>query len=304
METSCSNQTRNVLVECAYFLPESIIGKSLKYNIQSDAAHKFERGVDPQCHERVLRRFIQIINDHTKIINLSVFTDIGNEFKDIELDIDLDLINEILGIDEEIETYQSSLSRLGFIFNEKIKVPSYRSDIYHQNDLAEEFARVIGYDNIQSKTITIPKLHEKNPNQAEKNIKSFLVDNGFSEVINYPFCSSDNKDSIQVDNPLDANRGFLRTSLLDSLVDNVIYNEKRQNDSIKIFEISDIFPASHYVMSRKEFESEKFPKFLEVWSEFFNKNKFDSVYLPKNDLFLQYFKKFIPKGITKKQIIE
>ncbi len=57
-------------------------------------------------------------------------------------------------------------------------------------------------------------------------------------------------------------------------------------------------------MSRKEFEPEKFPKFLEVWSEFFNKNKFDTVYLPKDDLFLQYFKKLIPKGIKKKQIIE
>ena len=52
-------------------------------------------------------------------------------------------------------------------------------------------------------------------------------------------------------------------------------------------EISDVFPASHYVMSRKEFEPEKFPKFLEVWSKFFNINKFDIVYLPKNDLFLQ-----------------
>ncbi len=69
-------------------------------------------------------------------------------------------------------------------------------------------------------------------------------------------------------------------------------------------EISDIFPASHYVMTRKEFEPEKFPTFLQVWTDFFSKNKFDLVYLPKNDLFLQYFKKFIPKGITKKQITE
>jgi len=57
-------------------------------------------------------------------------------------------------------------------------------------------------------------------------------------------------------------------------------------------------------MSRKEFEPEKFPTFLEVWNGFFSKNKFDSVYLPKNDSFLQYYKKFIPKGIAKKQIIE
>jgi len=69
-------------------------------------------------------------------------------------------------------------------------------------------------------------------------------------------------------------------------------------------EISDVFPASHYVMTRKEFEPEKFPTFLQIWSEFFNKNKFDSVYLPKDDLFLKRFRKIIPKEITKKQIIE
>jgi len=69
-------------------------------------------------------------------------------------------------------------------------------------------------------------------------------------------------------------------------------------------EISDVFPASHYVMTRKEFEPEKFPTFLKIWSDFFSKNKFDFVYLPKNDLFLQYYKKFIPKDTKKKQISE
>ena len=69
-------------------------------------------------------------------------------------------------------------------------------------------------------------------------------------------------------------------------------------------EISDIFPASHYVMVRKEFDSEKFPTFLEIWSEFFKKNKFDVVYLEKNDQFLEKFIKIIPKGIRKKQITE
>ena len=69
-------------------------------------------------------------------------------------------------------------------------------------------------------------------------------------------------------------------------------------------EISDIFPASHYVMTRNEFDSEKFPTFLQVWTEFFNKNKFEVVYLPKDDLFLKRFKKSIPQGIIKKPIIE
>jgi 7-cyano-7-deazaguanine tRNA-ribosyltransferase len=69
-------------------------------------------------------------------------------------------------------------------------------------------------------------------------------------------------------------------------------------------EISDVFPASHYVMTRKEFEPEKFPTFSKIWSEFFSKNKFEMVYLPKDDLFLKYFKKSIPRGIKKRVINE
>ena len=69
-------------------------------------------------------------------------------------------------------------------------------------------------------------------------------------------------------------------------------------------EISDVFPASHYVMTRKQFEPEKFPTFLKIWNDFFSKNKFNTIYLPKNDSFLQYYKKFIPKGMKKKQINE
>ena len=57
-------------------------------------------------------------------------------------------------------------------------------------------------------------------------------------------------------------------------------------------------------MTRKEFEPEKFPTFLQIWSEFFSKNKFDLVYLPKDDFFIQKFKKFIPKEMKKKQISE
>ena len=57
-------------------------------------------------------------------------------------------------------------------------------------------------------------------------------------------------------------------------------------------------------MTRKKFEPEKFPMFLKIWSEFFNKNKFDTIYLEKNDSFLQYYKKFIPKEMKKKQITE
>ena len=244
-DSACSVETKNALIECAYFKPESIIGKAIKYNTHSDAAHKFERGTDPKSHQRVLRRFIQIVKDHAEVIKLELFTDTNNSYKEIELELDLNRINKILGITVTKDNFKDSLTKLGFEINHTIKAPSYRSDISHQNDLAEELARVIGYDNIPANSIHIKKTPDKIIPSSEEILKSFLIDNGFMEVINSPFCSTNNLDSIKVDNPLDSNREYIRTKITDSLVENLIYNEKRQKDSIKLFEISDIYTSTN-----------------------------------------------------------
>ena len=241
MKTACTSKTTNALIECAYFKPESIIGKALKYNLHSDASHKFERGTDPKCHERALRRFIQIVRDHTEIIKLELHTYDNHNLKDIELDFDHKKVNNILGLSVNENDYKDSLHKLGFKIDEVIKVPSYRSDISHQNDLAEELARVIGYDNIPANSINIfRKLNQLNHSEEDK-IRTFLTERGFTEVINLPFCNINNIHAIKVDNPLDTNRKYFRTNLTDSLIDNAIYNEKRQKDSIKFFEIADIY---------------------------------------------------------------
>ena len=78
-------------------------------------------------------------------------------------------------------------------------------------------------------------------NINEFNLKKSLINEGFCEVINNPFIGKGSKKSVLVDNPLDSNRKYLRTNLRDSLIDNLLFNEKRQKDSIKLFEISDIY---------------------------------------------------------------
>jgi phenylalanyl-tRNA synthetase beta chain len=70
--TACSAHTKTVLVECAYFKPEAIIGKSVKYDIKSEASHKFERGVDQDSQDKVLRRFIQVVSEHANIKEMSI----------------------------------------------------------------------------------------------------------------------------------------------------------------------------------------------------------------------------------------
>jgi phenylalanyl-tRNA synthetase beta chain len=241
-ETSCSSDTRTVLVECAFFKPEAIIGKSVKYDIQSEASHKFERFVDPECQDKTIRRFIKIVEEHTNIKDMSFIKYNYKKNKVTRIPVKTDSINKIIGTNISRDEYLTYLSKLGFVINdENIEVPSYRSDIETQNDLAEEIARVIGYDNIARSEITIPKGEISNKYDLENKLRFFLLDHGFYEVINSPFVGSGASNSICVDNPLDSNKKFLRSNLTQSLLENLLYNERRQKDSIKLFEISDIY---------------------------------------------------------------
>ena len=239
--TACNPNTKSVIVECAHFNPESIIGKSIRYNLTSDAAHKFERGVDIEAQDKVLRRFINIVQDHAVIESIKIKSFIAKEYEDTSIPINVEKINNILGTQLNESKYLSCIEKLGFETNSNIKVPSYRSDIKTQNDLAEEIARVIGYGNIASAPINLGRKINNSEKDKVSLIESFLVRNGFSEVINFPFTSIREKNSIVIDNPLDSNRGMLRTSIKESLISNLLFNERRQKDSIKLFEISDIY---------------------------------------------------------------
>jgi len=251
MSTACSKKTEKVLVECAFFKPEVIIGKSVKYNLTSDAAYKFERGVDIQAQEKVLRRFIQIVSDHAVIKNIKIQSFEENQAKQNTIPINVKKINKILGIDIGEKEYLTYLSKLDFGIGKEIIVPSHRHDIASQNDLAEEIARIIGYNNIESKPLEISKKSDEG-NENIKMLKNYLIKNGFSEVINFPFTKNEDKQSISIDNPLDSNRNYLRTSLKDSLIDNLLYNERRQKDSVKFFEISDLYSKNNKIKEEKK----------------------------------------------------
>ena len=244
MSTACSSKTTKVLVECAYFNPELIIGKSIKYNLISDAAHKFERGVDISSQEMVLRRFIRIVQDHANIKSIKIKTFTNSVSRKNSIPINVDKINKILGTTLNDDNYSEYLQKLGFSVTNAIEAPSYRHDIETQNDLAEEIARVIGYNNIPSQPIKFDNINKKNQDILTS-LGIFMTQMGFTEVINYPFSSQKEKNCIVIDNPLDSNRQNFRTSLKESLIENLLYNERRQKDSIKLFEVSDIYSVEN-----------------------------------------------------------
>jgi phenylalanyl-tRNA synthetase beta chain len=251
--TSCSTNTKLVIIECAHFNPEEIIGKSVKYDIKSDAAHKFERGVDPLCHEKVLRRFIQIVSDHANIKNVEIYKDTFVDSTPINIPFDEKKIANILGISNDKNVFEEYLLKLGFgIIDSTIIVPSYRNDVKNLNDIAEEIARVIGYNNIPTTSFKMPPaIAVTDIKILEQNVKDFLIKNGFFEVVNNSFVNVEEDHAIKVDNPLDSNRQYIRTNLERSLLENLLYNERRQQDSIKLFEISDVYSIDSNLKNKK-----------------------------------------------------
>ena len=242
--TSCDMNSKKVLIESAFFQPEAIIGKSIKYDLNSEAAYKFERGVDPLMTETALRRFIHIVEEHSKIKKLSIFRNISSPYQSKSIEKEKSRVEDILGFKIENNKFDEILNNLGFVASfdaaNDILIPSFRSDIVDQNHIAEEIARIIGYDNIPPEDLKIP-FNRSHSLKREEKLKVYLADNGFNEVINYPFTSEETQNSICIDNPLDSNKAFLRTSLLNSLINNLEYNERRQKDSIKLFEISNLY---------------------------------------------------------------
>lgn len=244
--TACNKDTKEVVIECAYFNPEAIIGKSIKYDLNSEAAHKFERSTDSECHNEVLRRFLHIVDTHAKIREVAIFSKDFSKFTSNKIKFDIKSLNRILGVELSEESSIDYLKNLGFQLNDGyIIVPSYRCDINSENDLAEELARAIGFDNIPSHSFEIPiNKNDRQGNTIENALKDLLIDNGFFEVVNNPFSSEKSINSIEVDNPLDKNKKYLRSNVKQSLINNLLYNERRQQDSIKFFEVSNIYSAN------------------------------------------------------------
>ena len=223
-DTACDQNTNNALIECAFFEPEAILGKAIKYNLQSDSSYKFERGVDISIQEYVLRRFIKIVEDHAEVSHLSMISYEYTKPETKKVYLDLDDINKIIGIKLDNKELENILHKLQFkIEKNYINIPFHRNDISSCNDIAEEVARTIGYDNIPREEFIINKSAKVTKNDKMNSARSFLIDNGFYEVINSPFTSKNNNNSIKIDNPLDKNRSYLRTDIKDSLLNNLLY---------------------------------------------------------------------------------
>ena len=196
-DSAITRSSRNIIIECAYFLPNLIRSASKLYKIQTDSSYRFERGVNPLSHQESLKRVIYLLQKFTRYKRISSSQYIDKKLKKYnkkKIVFNISQFERILGQRVNTNEIVGIFKRLGFEVKTNkqkmtVRVPSHRFDIEHDYDLIEEFARIKGYEKFLAQSapsINIKKRFDEKENYSNK-ISTSLVCRGYNEIKSYSF---------------------------------------------------------------------------------------------------------------------
>ena len=252
-----SDATKNIYVEAAYWLPSAIQGRARRFNFSTDAAHRFERGVDPQntLHslEYLSALIIQVCGGQAGPVDDQVLNIPERKLVKMRLA----RAEKVIGIPLTTELVSDIFKRLGFDFKQEgdvfvVTPPSYRFDIEIEEDLIEEVARMYGFENIPDAP-PLAKLKMSAKAEAKRGIhllRQRLALQGYQEVVNFGFSDlaseqrltgATDKDLITVLNPIANQYGVMRSTLWGGLLNNLKANLNRGASRVRLFEAGRVF---------------------------------------------------------------
>ncbi|MBS0457976.1 MAG: phenylalanine--tRNA ligase subunit beta [Proteobacteria bacterium] len=267
-DTRVTAGTRDVFLEAAHFAPAAIIGRSRKLGLHTDAGHRFERGVDPQLPPVAVEYATRLIVD--------IAGGTPGPLLDVRRDADLPQpsvvrlrrarLARVLGVvvaDAQVERILRALGMAVEAVEEgwHVTPPSRRFDIAIEEDLIEEIARIHGYDAIP---VAMPSgqiriTADSELRVAESDLRRQLAARGFREAIEFAFVDAGllakwslDAGAVALANPLSAELGVMRTSLLPGLVQAACRNLSRQQSRLRLFEIGRVFGESEGAGKREE----------------------------------------------------
>ncbi|MCC6275371.1 MAG: phenylalanine--tRNA ligase subunit beta [Leptospiraceae bacterium] len=273
-ETSVTENSKELLLESAVFRREDIRHSSRKVNIRSEAAIRYEKGLDASTTLPVLKRSLRLLQENgCDSLKASQPSGYNNESDKITIiETTFGFIEKKLGKKLKESEVLGILSRLGFQCEKtgndsfKVTVPFYRQnyDITIPEDLVEEIGRTIGYSSIPKFPVTaeVQPVHRNYSRETEKRIKHILSEGAhFNEVFNYSFASeTDTKfegnsfEKIEIQNLMPEEFKFLRTSIYPSVLKNLAINQDRF-DSARIYEFGRTY---HYTLQTNQTTEKKF----------------------------------------------
>ena len=251
--------TKNILLESAYFDPRSIRNTAKNLNLDTDAKFRFERGIDPLSIESGLNKAALLIKEICggEISKIDI-QKIGT-YKSQIIKFDTNLFEKISGFKISAKEMINILENLGFKVkkdkkNLKLTIPSWRPDISQEIDIVEELVRISGYNKINA-IDPIKKRSKSTLTQTQKLfhfLQRSIASKGYLEAITWSFTDADynknfkeNEKEIQIINPISSELGVLRNSIFSNLSMYMSKNLDRGFKDISIFEIGPIFKGSN-----------------------------------------------------------
>ncbi len=256
LESEVTDQTTKILFESAHFLGSSVRRTSRKLGLRSESSSRFEKGVNPYWAVPTLGRVAELLMELEAGVPMSFTEKVCHLPEPVKIDISLEKVNRILGVDYTEEEIVKVLEALTFDYVQKekgmftVNIPSYRQDLKIEEDMIEEVARVIGYDRIPT---TLPEGAQtqgrRSPEQAFRlKLRKTFIKCGMNEVVSYSFGKMETDETwgsangnIPILNPLREELGTMRTSLLPGLLEIASRNNARRNTDLLLFEIGNVY---------------------------------------------------------------
>ena len=250
--SSVTDETQNIFLECAFFTPISIAGKARQFGLHTDSSHRFERGVDFTLQQRAIERATQLIVEISggSVGPISEVTSTESLPDRSAVLLRQERIEKVLGISMANDQVSKIFTGLGMQVEEQaegwlITPPGCRFDIAIEADLLEEVGRIYGYNNLPNSSL----LMRSELGQAEEailpiaRVEDFFVDRGYQEAITYSFVDeaiqqavAPDDEFIKIKNPISSELSVMRTTLWCGLLNAALYNTKRQQSRVRLFE--------------------------------------------------------------------
>ena len=278
--------TRAVFFEAAKFARDSVRKTSRALGQRSDSSSRFEKGVDAYTSEIAMDRALHLVQQ----LGCGMVTDYRADCNAADLapkkiETTFAKIDALLGVEVPEEEACAILRRLNFGVEAKdgvltATVPPYREDVDGYPDLAEEIIRMYGYDHIrptflQKATVTHGGLTAAQ--KQELKCKETLKEEGYMEAVNYSFGSPKDFDllrlpedaperrAIRILNPIGEDLSVMRTTLVPSMLGNVVRNVRRGNESGRLFELANVYLAEELPL--KQLPEERRHLVVALWGE-------------------------------------
>lgn len=256
--TSVRSGSRRFMIESAHFTPEAVAGRSRRLGLATEAAARYERGVDPELPlvalERIAVLLSEIYGNEIRFLGLTRAGDFRADPPSILCS--RSLFADRLGMQIKTPTIRRCLAAVGCALQDeadqlRVTPPSHRFDLSRPIDLVEEVARLVGYDRLPEEALQGPirRLPSRAAAVSTQPWAHHLVCRGYQETIHMPFVdprldgdfSPGSAPAVVLRNPLAQDQSVLRRSLWPSLIETLRYNLAREQKRIRIFEIGSIF---------------------------------------------------------------